>query len=96
MSAVKTQRPLTLNGKEWYILNKCAIIESFFVMAGAIDVAIGQGAAGVFSNSRFLWHQIVQVRWRMLAYYFYGPRSHESRDLVFARVLSDFSVTAPA
>lgn len=29
--------------------------------AGAMDIALGQGAAGVFTNSLTLWHCIFQV-----------------------------------
>ncbi|XP_020908160.1 cytosol aminopeptidase [Exaiptasia diaphana] len=41
-----------------------SVVIDVATLTGAIDVAIGQGAAGVFSNSRFLWHQIVQAGFR--------------------------------
>ena len=36
-------------------------LRSAYNIAGAIDIALGQGAAGVFTNSPTMWHCIFQV-----------------------------------
>lgn len=37
------------------------LVANAYYITGAIDIALGQGAAGVFTNSPTLWHCIFQV-----------------------------------
>lgn len=43
-----------------YVYVRFRVLTQFFT--GAMDIALGQGATGVFTNSATLWHYIFQVR----------------------------------
>ena len=53
--------PIIFSGSDLQYNSVIKLVANAYYITGAIDIALGQGAAGVFTNSPTLWHCIFQV-----------------------------------